>query len=257
MLGVPFAYYLVWAYPISTSANRFQPASLPDEYKEMYALTRTLLQTYAGTGKRFYLGNWEGNWHLTHVDPNYVPTDQEVQNMIAWVDIRQKAVDDAKRETPHSGVQVYYNLQANLPAKPGIPGKRVFIGEYGFPVHGITPEEQDVRTRQVMRARLKWGCPFVLYWEMYNNEVGENGAQNGFWLIDDHETKQPVYFTHQRFYRQAQEYLASFYKNHGRPPAPEEFSRSATPWLTGKPAPFAEDLRERNSRFSTSARKPS
>jgi len=73
----------------------------------------------------------------------------------------------------------------------------VFIGEYGFAAQGITPKEQDVRTRQVMRAGLKWGCPFVLYWEMYNNEVGKSGDQTGFWLIDDHNTKQPVYFTHQ------------------------------------------------------------
>lgn len=305
VLGLPFASYLFWAYPISTSADRFQLASLPDEYKEMYALTRTLLQTYAGTGKTFYLGNWEGDWHLTHEDPNYVPTDQEVQNMTAWVNIRQKAVDTAKRDTPHSGVQVFYYLelnrvvdamqgkvrianavlprtpvdfvsyssydsldgdiganlqksldylQANLPAKPGVPGKRVFIGEYGFAAHGITPEEQDARTRQVMQAGLQWGCPFILYWEMYNNEVGKSGEQTGYWLIDDHNTKQPVYFTHQRFYRQAQEYLASFQKSHGRAPTPEEFSRSAIPWLTWKPAPTAEDLRERSVGIFTSAR---
>ena len=113
VLGMPFAYYLFWAYPISTSADRFQPASLPDEYKEMYALTRTLLQAYVGTGKTFYLGNWEGDWHLTHEDPNYVPTEQEVLNMIAWVKIRQKAVDDAKHDTPDSGVQLFYYLEVN------------------------------------------------------------------------------------------------------------------------------------------------
>jgi len=33
------------------------------------------------------------------------------------------------------------------------------------------PQEQDNLSRRVMRAGLEWGCPFVLYWEMYNNEV--------------------------------------------------------------------------------------
>ena len=286
VLDMPFANYLIWAYPISTKANRFQSASLPDEYKEMYDLTRTLLQTYAGTGKTFYLGNWEGDWHLTHQNPNYVPTPQEVQNMIAWINMRQKAVDDAKRDTPHRAVQVYcylevnrvvdamqgkvrmanavlpfapvdfvsyssYDslggdiganlkksldyLQAQLPAKPGVPGKRVFIGEYGFAALGITPEEQDARSRQVMRAGLTWGCPFILYWEMFNNEVTANGQQKGFWLIDDHNIKQPVYFTHQRFYRQAQRYVADFQKRQGRLPTPAEFSRAAPAWLDETP----------------------
>ncbi len=50
----------------------------------------------------------------------------------------------------------------------------------------------DLLARHVMRAGLKWGCPFVLYWEMYNNEVTPDGRQRGFWLIDDHGIKQPV-----------------------------------------------------------------
>ena len=235
VLDMPFSRYLLWAYPVSAEANRFQPVSLPNEYAEMYALTRCLLQTYAGTGKSFYLGNWEGDWHLTHTNPNYTPTDTEVQNMIAWVNTRQKAVDDAKRDTPHRDVQVYYYLEVNrvvdamqgkvrltnavlpktpvdyvsyssydalggdiganlkksldyiqseLPPKPGISGKRVFIGEYGFPAQGRTPEEQDALSRRVMRAGLDMGLPVrAVLGNLYNNEVAADGKAAR--LLDD------------------------------------------------------------------------
>ena len=284
VLAMPFSNYLLWAYPLTAEAKgQFSPVSHDAEYKEMYDLTRTLLQTYNGTGKTFYLGNWEGDWHLTHTNPDYTPTPDEVSHMITWVNTRQKAVDDAKRDTPHTNVQVYLYLEVNrvvdamngktrmtndvlpqtnvdfvsyssydslgggigvnlpkaldyiqsqLPPKPNIPGKRVFIGEYGFPGQGHTPQEQDALARQVMRAGLSWGCPFVLYWEMYNNEVTKDGAQRGFWLIDDKNVKQPVYFTLQKFYAQAQRYVKDFTKAHGRPPSQLEFSRAAIPWLT-------------------------
>lgn len=110
-LSMPFANYLLWAYPLT--ADGFHKDALPAQYQEMYALARTLLQTYANTGKTFYLGNWEGDWHLIHTNPAYAPTPDEVQDMIAWVNNRQKAVDDAKRDTPHSGVQVYLYLEVN------------------------------------------------------------------------------------------------------------------------------------------------
>ena len=113
VLAMPFSNYLLWVYPIATEAKRFLPESLQSEYVEMFDLTRYLLQTYAGTGKHFYLGNWEGDWHLTHTDPNYVPTAEDVKNMIAWVNMRQKAVDDARRKIPHPNVEVYYYLEVN------------------------------------------------------------------------------------------------------------------------------------------------
>jgi len=37
----------------------FDPATLGTEYSELYDLTRYLRQTYSGTGKAFFLGNWE------------------------------------------------------------------------------------------------------------------------------------------------------------------------------------------------------
>src|SRR5438094_825192 len=135
--------------------------------------------------------------------------------MIAWLNIRQKAVDDAKRDTPHSNVQVYHYTEVNLvqkamhggttltndvlpqtrvdfvsyssydslqgegetlrnnvrraldyiasklPPKPGLPGRRVFIGEYGFPCERFDPLAQARLSREVAVAGLEWGCPYV------------------------------------------------------------------------------------------------
>ena len=281
VLKLPFRYYLLWVYPVSTEANRFHPDSLPNEYREIYDLTCYLLQFYNKTGKTFYLGNWEGDWHLTHTNPDYVPTEEEVHNMIAWVNIRQKAVDAAKRDTGHQNVQVYYYLEVNrvadamegkvrltnavlpytpvdfvsysaydainddtgihlirsldyiaskLPPKNGIPGKRVFVGEYGFPARLYTPQEQNARSIRVLRTALEWGCPFVLYWELYNNEV-QDGKQVGFWMIDDHQVKQPIYDTHRRFYLWAQRYLTNFEQQQRRLPTRAEFGKAAVAWL--------------------------
>ena len=288
VLGMPFARYLLWAYPISADANRFAKDSLPDEYREMYDLTRYLLQTYRRTGKSFYVGNWEGDWHLLHLKPDYQPTPAEVENLVAWTAIRQKAVADARRATGQDGVHVYYYLEVNrvvdamqgktrltnsvlpkvnvdyvsysaydslggdaetdlkhaldyiesqLPPKPEIPGKRVFVGEYGYPAIDHSPEKQDELSRAVMRACLSWGCPFALYWEIYNNEVTPDGVQRGFWLIDKVGVKQPVYHTMARFYAKARAYVSNFRKSHGRVPTREEFGAVAPGWLANVVSP--------------------
>ena len=110
-----------------------------------------------------------------------------------------------------------------MPAKEGMPGRRVFIGEYGFPLAKVkTPAEQDRRAREVCRTALQWGCPFVLYWELYCNEI-QDGKHRGFWLIDDKETKQPFYFTLQRYYAGMREFRAQFRERCGREPARDEW----------------------------------
>jgi len=288
---MPFANYVMWVSPLGVpGGGPFAATRLGTELQELYDLTRHLLTAYTGTGKSFYLGNWEGDWLLTRMDPNYAPTADEVQSMIDWASTRQKAVDDARRDTPQTNVHVYYYvevnrvrdamdgkvrvankvlprtnpdfvsyssydsqagdveenfaealdyLQAQLAPKPGIPGKRVFIGEYGMPLLGNSAQAQASLACHVMRAGLRWGSPFVLYWEMYNNEVTPDGRQRGFWLIDDHGVKQPVYFLHQKFYQQAKAYVADFTARNRRVPSCEEFGLAALAWLPIETAPSA------------------
>ncbi len=42
------------------------------------------------------------------------PSPELLRNVTAWVATRQRAVDDAKRDTPGSDVEVYYYLEVNL-----------------------------------------------------------------------------------------------------------------------------------------------
>lgn len=284
---MPFAYYLIWTYAFTPGwwHEGFSAGDQEKEYLEIYAFVEYLLKTYSGTGKTFFLGHWEGDWHLRpdlNKKTDAGVTSESLQGMTDWLNTRQRAIDDAKRSTPHHGVQVYqytevnhvstvsmdgrpsvtnrvlprtnvdfvsystYDslddiqnkipraldyIEAKLPPKAGIKGKRVFIGEYGFAAHTFPEPERDRRSRQVMRIGLEWGCPFVLCWQMYNNEF-KDGHENGYWLIDDKGVKQQVYQTHHQFYREARLYVTDFLKCHSRLPSHEEFTQQAIRWIT-------------------------
>jgi hypothetical protein len=122
-------------------------------------------------------------------------------------------------------------IESKLSPKPSVSGKRVFIGEYGFPLELLeTPERQDAASRALMRAALAWGCPFILYWELHCNEI-VRGKHRGFWLIDEAGVKQPVYRTHERFLERGRRFVASFKRDRGRLPTAEEYRASALHWL--------------------------
>lgn len=119
-------------------------------------------------------------------------------------------------------------IETQLPAKPGLEGRRVFIGEYGFPADRFPPPEQDRLSRRVIRAGLEWGAPLVLYWELYNNEITAAGRQRGFWMIDDKGEKQPIYRTHEAFYAWARQAFAG---HDGPAPTALEFRAAALDFL--------------------------
>ncbi len=287
VLDMPFRHYLFWTYSFSAGwwDHGFAPKDSEAEYREIYDFTRYLLTAYNRSGKTFLLGHWEGDWYLhPGYDPKQDPDPQTVQGMIDWLNTRQRAIEDAKRDTKHANVEVYQYTEVNLvqkamrgghtltndvlpkttvdyvsyssydslqgegetlrtglrkaldyietklPAKPGLAGKRVFIGEYGFPAQSVAAETQSARSRDVIQAGLEWGCPYILYWEMYNNEV-KDGQQVGFWLIDDKGRKQPVYHLMHGFLEKAKTYTTEFQKAHKRPPTEAEYRQQALLFL--------------------------
>lgn len=284
VLDMPFTHFFIWAYPLTThgSAGTFKPRERDLEYREMHDFACHLLRTYSGTGKKFYLGHWEGDWHLRpHFDPKQPFPEHYADNFIAWLKVRQQAIDDAKRDTPHENVEVWHYTEANLvepflkggqcltndilpqvdvdfvsyscydslqrvirddlfatldhiesklKPKPAIPGKRVFIGEYGFPARRYTPEEQNKKSIETMIAAIEWGCPFVLYWELYDNE-GTPEKPGGFWLINEKNERQPVWDTHHRYFEWARNYAGKVEHETGTPPLPEAFRASAIDFL--------------------------
>jgi hypothetical protein len=284
VLDMPFSHFFLWAYPFTThgSAGTFKPAGRDLEYREVHDLVAHLLRTYSGSGKKFYLGHWEGDWHLRpHFDPKQPFPEHFGENFIAWLKVRQQAINDAKRDTPHQNVEVWHYTEANLvepflkggqclandilpqvdvdfvsyscydslqrgirddlhaaldhlesklKPKPGIPGKRVFIGEYGFPARRYSPEEQNRKSIETMIAAIEWGCPFVLYWELYDNE-GTHEKPGGFWLINEKNKKQPLWHTHQHYFTWAKKHIDDIKQRTGKAITDAEFRAAALEYL--------------------------
>ena len=294
VLNMDFKFYHIWVYGFSqyspepkgmkndTSQIKFI-GGYPDFYAEalydeLYELTRYLLKEFNNSGKVFYLGNWEGDWHLRWDYDRTKPADEAtIAGMLKWAKIRQKAIDDAKRDTEYKNVNIYHYVEVNLvrrgielgdkvvtntiikdvnpdyvsyssydatnppkteqelhvslsesldyieshlQPKKGLPaGKRVWIGEYGSPFIRYGEKVQNERAKWVIKAGLKWKAPFILFWEMYNNEIKkETGEQVGFWMIDDKGIKQAIWHTHNDFYKDSKRFLKQYYKENKKMP---------------------------------------
>lgn len=86
--------------------------------------------------------------------------------------------------------------------------KHIYIGEFGIPENEYTAEQIQTLVSQVVEIALEWGCPYIVYWQLYCNEPQKNVAlpswnlkdHRGFWLIRSDNTYTPVYdYFHQLF----------------------------------------------------------
>lgn len=298
VFDMPFRNVMLWLYPFSDTKSGFFKGEIPDTeakaiYREIYEFTAYLLKTYSGSGKSFFLGNWEGDWHMTKesYDYNQDPAPETIRGAIQWFNLRQKAIAAAVRETKHHDVAVYYYIELNhvgkslkndrptivnsvLPyintdyvswssydvsteaAKLGgdagrkivfdaldyiekhlppsdIKEKRVIMGEYGFHLGQVDdPAMQKTATANIMQWCLEWGCPFILYWEMYCNEIEPStGEHRGFWLIDKDGEKQPAWYLHKEFLSKANRFVEEFEMTNGRLPSQVEYNQAASSWL--------------------------
>jgi hypothetical protein len=288
VFDMPFATYILWTYPFASCnwKDGLSESERRSQYDEIYAFACHLFKAYNGTRKRFLLGHWEGDWWLLgHSDPKKDPSPEAIQGMIEWYNVRQEALDAARRDTPHHDVEVYQyaevnlgqksldggitvannilphtrvdyvsyscydalnfglegnavsptfkdildHLESRLPAKPGLTGKRVFIGEFGFPLDtSKTPQFQAERARETLRAAIEWGCPYVLYWQYYCNEAKEGGADaRGFWMVDNKGVAQPVRKLYQEYYRKTRILIEETFRQTGRIPDTVVFRRRA------------------------------
>lgn len=88
--------------------------------------------------------------------------------------------------------------------------KRVFIGEFGLPENDFNETLMLGLTQNVIEAGLEWGCPYIVYWQLYCNEPrpnvtvpsSKNEDSRGFWLIRPDGSKTSTY-----------EYLKNLIKN--------------------------------------------
>jgi hypothetical protein len=76
--------------------------------------------------------------------------------------------------------------------------RNVYVGEFGMPENVYGPQKVQKAIPNAVRTALDWGCPYVVYWELYCNELKDPSAKppvksnevvRGFWLIRPDGTK--------------------------------------------------------------------
>ncbi|MEI7946166.1 MAG: hypothetical protein WCJ02_05695 [bacterium] len=281
ILDMPFRHYFFWTGSALKDGDWWKRGPHAEHeketYTEMYELTKNMLTRYNNSGKKFYFGNWEGDWLLMgtgNTPEKRNPTQEAIEGMTAWLNARQSGVDDATRDTPHQNVAVFFYVEINrvrdamrtqtactnrlvntvLPRiknldyvsyssydaqslndaefvktmnyieahictnkNSKLSGKRLFIGEYGF--GSKTPEEQLEPTRTYMMRALRWGVPFMLFWQVYNNEPNRH-----FCLVDEQGADTPCFLLHADSLVRARREVAHFKEKLGRLPTDHEYT---------------------------------
>lgn len=117
--GDQFKYVFMWYRKYNLHQAVFYDGLSEEEkqedYDACYNFAKTLLEKYNGSGIEFYIGNWETDWYyINGYDVNVKKVDDTVtEAMIEWINNRQKAIDDAKRDTEYSDVEVWGYLEVN------------------------------------------------------------------------------------------------------------------------------------------------
>ena len=283
-IAMPFTHYVVWYRSNDSWTKGLTPELRRREYNAMYQFTKDLLTRYDATGKTFFLGHWEGDWYLLpDKDVKKDVSPELAAAMVEWLNVRQKAVDDARSEVPYSKCRVYtyaevnrvrdamkdgrkrlvnavlpkanvdfvsysaYDCQllpveeiratldyvnAQLPAKAGLPAKRVFIGECGlsWKACGGDGVKHDQRNREILAKFMTWKPAMTLFWQYYNNEVID-GEQVGFWLVDNKNNKTPLHATLTELFVAQEEAAREMRNRTRRLPSYEEIAAFSENWL--------------------------
>ena len=113
---IDFMYIYLWVHSDPVWKYGGMPESkIQKIYDEMYQFVKDILIDYNNTGKSFYIGHWEGDWYLLEgFDSSKQKVgEHNIDGMTIWLNTRQKAIEDAKRDTPHENIYVWGYAEAN------------------------------------------------------------------------------------------------------------------------------------------------
>jgi hypothetical protein len=114
LIGMPFTHYLLWYRTGNEWKGGMTPELRRKEYNATYLFTKDLLTRRDTTGKTFFIGHWEGDWALLpNMDPKGEFDAKAAAAMIEWLNVRQEAVEDARREVPYTRCRVYTYAEVN------------------------------------------------------------------------------------------------------------------------------------------------
>lgn len=89
-------------------------------------------------------------------------------------------------------------IARHVPYRDPFGPRNVYVGEFGLPENERSVAEVQRTIRGVVHTALDWGCPYVVYWQVYCNEprrrpVASNDDVRGFWLIRPDGSKAPAW----------------------------------------------------------------
>lgn len=112
------------------------------------------------------------------------------------VDLASYSAWDTKDSPERFGEALAFIAKHKQPNEPfGAHG--VYVGEFGLPESEATPQKVLERTTELLAVAQRFGCPYAVYWQVYNNEPTHqppklNTDYKGFWLIRPDGTHSPV-----------------------------------------------------------------
>lgn len=79
--------------------------------------------------------------------------------------------------------------------------KQIFVGEFGIPEYWNSTQSVLQRSKEIIKQGLEWGCPYIVYWQLYCNEPRPgvdlpsfvNNDFYGFWLVRADGSKTELY----------------------------------------------------------------
>ena len=83
-------------------------------------------------------------------------------------------------------------IAKNMPDNVEFGDRNIYVGEFGMPENKFSPEKIQKVIPGAVETALDWGCPYIVYWQLYCNELKDakqkppvqiNDAVRGFWLI--------------------------------------------------------------------------
>ena len=93
--------------------------------------------------------------------------------------------------TKQLGNAVRY-IKKNMPDSEAFGDNNVYLGEFGVPENDYTPKQIKTVMKNTVTTGLKENCPYIIYWQLYDNEISNtnaippiklNGDLRGFWLV--------------------------------------------------------------------------
>lgn len=119
------------------------PSDKAKVHDDVYHLAKHLLTHYRGTGKTFVLQNWEADNEIKYALKDTSPDtwDAAFQGMVDWINTRQQAVEQARRECGADGVRVAHAFEVNfVPSLQDLASGKKYKKAYPLAVDVVVPK---------------------------------------------------------------------------------------------------------------------